>query len=60
MAQLAGEGTGLRTGNGRLQEWQQVFHNNGFILAVSDEFVERLTRFLVHEHDEVVKLHRLN
>jgi hypothetical protein len=46
---LAGEGAGLRAGDGGLQQWQQIFHNNGFILAVLDELVKRLPGFLVHE-----------
>src|SRR5580698_1561180 len=58
--QLAGEGAGLGTGNASLEEWQQVFHNNGFILAVLDELVKRLTGFLVHEQDLVIGFHDLN
>jgi hypothetical protein len=57
MTQLAGEGAGLRAGNTGLQQWQQIFHNNGFILAVLDELVKRLPGFLVHKQDEVIGFH---
>jgi hypothetical protein len=54
---LAGKGAGLRAGDAGLQQWQELFHNNGFILAVSDELVKRLPGFLVHEQDEIIGPH---